>query len=247
MKFRLALRSRPRRPPDRSSGRPPAADGDAVAVMFYVNETRSGPWRCTKVARLRSTDDLRDSAAREISASTPSVDSVFVAAVRQRRVSRWRRSIGARAVTATSAAMPTWTWSMPLVAVRRPRCWAAPIEGRLAYRRVRKAQLDDRRRQMFARRFPNGRSAAGQAGDRRSTESIWSRDRTMAPPEGDERAARHVVRISVRTGDRGHTSTMQRRSIMICATGTDQCRVLRRDEMLPAWPRFSPDGRRLPT
>jgi protein kinase-like protein/WD40 repeat protein len=33
-----------------------------------------------------------------------------------------------------------------------------------------------------------------------------------------------------------------RKSIMICITGTDQCRVLRRDEMLPTWPRFSPDG-----
>ena len=29
---------------------------------------------------------------------------------------------------------------------------------------------------------------------------------------------------------------------MICTTGTNQCRVLRRDEMLPTWPRFSPDG-----
>jgi dipeptidyl aminopeptidase/acylaminoacyl peptidase len=33
-----------------------------------------------------------------------------------------------------------------------------------------------------------------------------------------------------------------RRSIMICTTGTNQCRVLRRDEILPTWPRFSPDG-----
>jgi hypothetical protein len=29
---------------------------------------------------------------------------------------------------------------------------------------------------------------------------------------------------------------------MICTTGTDRCRVLRRDEILPTWPRFSPDG-----
>ena len=32
---------------------------------------------------------------------------------------------------------------------------------------------------------------------------------------------------------------------MICTAGADQCRVLRRDEMLPAWPRFSPDGSKM--
>jgi dipeptidyl aminopeptidase/acylaminoacyl peptidase len=36
-----------------------------------------------------------------------------------------------------------------------------------------------------------------------------------------------------------------RKSIMICTTGTDRCQVLRRDEILPAWPRFSPDGSRV--
>jgi serine/threonine protein kinase len=36
-----------------------------------------------------------------------------------------------------------------------------------------------------------------------------------------------------------------RRRIMICATETGQCRVLRRDEILPAWPRFSPDGSKI--
>jgi Tol biopolymer transport system component len=35
------------------------------------------------------------------------------------------------------------------------------------------------------------------------------------------------------------------RSILICATGTDQCRVLRRDEVLPVAPRFSPDGSKI--
>src|SRR5262249_10945681 len=35
------------------------------------------------------------------------------------------------------------------------------------------------------------------------------------------------------------------KSIMLCTTGTDQCRVLRRDEMLPAVPRFSPDGSKI--
>jgi serine/threonine-protein kinase len=33
-----------------------------------------------------------------------------------------------------------------------------------------------------------------------------------------------------------------RKSIVICKTATDQCRILRRDDMLPAWPRFSQDG-----
>jgi hypothetical protein len=32
------------------------------------------------------------------------------------------------------------------------------------------------------------------------------------------------------------------KSIVLCATGTNECRVLRRDEMLPTWPRYSPDG-----
>jgi len=32
------------------------------------------------------------------------------------------------------------------------------------------------------------------------------------------------------------------RSIMVCTTGTNNCRILRRDEMLPTAPRFSPDG-----
>jgi hypothetical protein len=32
------------------------------------------------------------------------------------------------------------------------------------------------------------------------------------------------------------------RNIMICGTATDQCRVLRHDDVLPTWPRFSPDG-----
>src|SRR5262249_53552419 len=34
-------------------------------------------------------------------------------------------------------------------------------------------------------------------------------------------------------------------SIMICTTATNQCRVLRRDEILPSWPRFSPDGSKI--
>jgi len=33
-----------------------------------------------------------------------------------------------------------------------------------------------------------------------------------------------------------------RSTIMICATTSNQCRPLRRDDILPAWPRFSPDG-----
>jgi serine/threonine-protein kinase len=35
------------------------------------------------------------------------------------------------------------------------------------------------------------------------------------------------------------------KSIMICASATQSCRPLRRDEMLPAWPKFSPDGKKL--
>ena len=32
------------------------------------------------------------------------------------------------------------------------------------------------------------------------------------------------------------------KSIMLCSTVAGTCRVLRRDEQLPTWPRFSPDG-----
>jgi hypothetical protein len=35
------------------------------------------------------------------------------------------------------------------------------------------------------------------------------------------------------------------KSIMLCGTATGTCRVFKRDEMLPAWPRFSPDGSKL--
>jgi serine/threonine-protein kinase len=33
-----------------------------------------------------------------------------------------------------------------------------------------------------------------------------------------------------------------RKSILMCTTASNECRVLLRDEMLPTWPRFSPDG-----
>jgi dipeptidyl aminopeptidase/acylaminoacyl peptidase len=33
-----------------------------------------------------------------------------------------------------------------------------------------------------------------------------------------------------------------RKSIVICVTASNECRILRSDEMLPTWPRFSPDG-----
>lgn len=36
-----------------------------------------------------------------------------------------------------------------------------------------------------------------------------------------------------------------RRSIWICATGANLCRVLHTDRLVPTWPSFSPDGRRL--
>jgi serine/threonine protein kinase len=35
------------------------------------------------------------------------------------------------------------------------------------------------------------------------------------------------------------------KSILVCQSATRRCRVLRRDEMLPSWPRFSPDGSRV--
>jgi serine/threonine-protein kinase len=35
------------------------------------------------------------------------------------------------------------------------------------------------------------------------------------------------------------------KSIMLCTTSDSKCRVLVRDELLPTWPRFSPDGKRL--
>jgi hypothetical protein len=37
----------------------------------------------------------------------------------------------------------------------------------------------------------------------------------------------------------------ERRNIMICGSGTDQCRILRHDDMLPIAPHFSPDGSKI--
>ena len=36
-----------------------------------------------------------------------------------------------------------------------------------------------------------------------------------------------------------------RRTIMLCTTATAQCRAIRRDELLPVWPKFSPDGSKI--
>jgi hypothetical protein len=36
-----------------------------------------------------------------------------------------------------------------------------------------------------------------------------------------------------------------RKTIMLCSIRGNECRVLRQDELLPTWPRFSPDGARL--
>src|SRR5206468_12165224 len=40
-------------------------------------------------------------------------------------------------------------------------------------------------------------------------------------------------------------SDYARKSIMLCSLGKATCRLLRHDELIPTWPRFSPDGEKL--
>jgi Protein kinase domain/WD40-like Beta Propeller Repeat len=74
-----------------------------------------------------------------------------------------------------------------------------------------------------------------------STETIWSRT-----AEGAFRKVTNGPQDTSPDFSPDGTSWIYvdyaRRSIMMCTTGTDDCRVLRRDEMLPTEPHFSPDG-----
>jgi serine/threonine-protein kinase len=77
-----------------------------------------------------------------------------------------------------------------------------------------------------------------------STESIWSRSRDGALRKVT--SGRHDVFPDFSPdGSKWIYVDYVRRSIMLCATASAQCRVLRRDEMLPTSPRFSPDGSKI--
>lgn len=84
---------------------------------------------------------------------------------------------------------------------------------------------------LVSRRTPDG------------TISIWSQERNgslrqLTPGPQD---------IGPDISPDGHSwayADYKRKSIMLCVWG-GSCRTLIRDDMLPAWPRFSPDGRRL--
>ena len=87
---------------------------------------------------------------------------------------------------------------------------------------------------------PNGELLLARPGPG-STENIWSR----TPDGALEKRTAGPHDTSPDFSPDGRTwiySDYLRRSIMICTTGTDRCRVLRHDEVLPTWPRFSPDG-----
>ena len=71
--------------------------------------------------------------------------------------------------------------------------------------------------------------------------TIWWQD-----PRGTLRQLTHGPRDAepsfARDARRWAYADYARKSIMICAGLSDGCRVLRQDESLPTWPRFSPDG-----
>jgi dipeptidyl aminopeptidase/acylaminoacyl peptidase len=74
-----------------------------------------------------------------------------------------------------------------------------------------------------------------------STENIWSR-----APDGSLRKVTNGQYDTAPDFSPDGSSWLYvdyaRSSIMMCATATNECRVLRHDALLPTWPRFSPDG-----
>src|SRR4029079_16295638 len=88
---------------------------------------------------------------------------------------------------------------------------------------------------------PNGDLLLARSGGGGTTENIWLR--------GGDGTVRKVTNGQFDTapdfspdGSAWIYSDYPSRSIMICAAKGTACRVLRRDEILPAWPRFSPDA-----
>jgi serine/threonine-protein kinase len=83
--------------------------------------------------------------------------------------------------------------------------------------------------------------------------SKWADDGTLAIwRQSPERVSRRITAGRndtspdfSRDGRRWAYVDYVNKSVMLCSTENDACRVLVRDELLPAWPRFSPDGARL--
>jgi hypothetical protein len=73
------------------------------------------------------------------------------------------------------------------------------------------------------------------------TMNIWSQDRAGAKRKLTSGQFDTAPDFSP-DGSSWVYADYSRKSIVICTTATNECRILRRDEMLPAWPRFSPDG-----
>ena len=77
-----------------------------------------------------------------------------------------------------------------------------------------------------------------------TTEMIWSQG-----PDGKARKVTNGPRDTTPEFSPDGNSWIyvdyERRRIMMCTTETGECRVLRRDEMLPIAPRFSPDGSKI--
>jgi hypothetical protein len=77
-----------------------------------------------------------------------------------------------------------------------------------------------------------------------ATEHIWS----LAPNGTLRRLTNGSIDTSPDFSPDGSSWTYvdyAHRSVMVCTTGAEQCRVLRRDDMIPLAPRFSPDGSKI--
>jgi serine/threonine protein kinase len=71
---------------------------------------------------------------------------------------------------------------------------------------------------------------------------IW-RQRGNGPPEKVTNGPADVGPSFSPDGKQWAYADYSRKSIMLCSTESAKCRALVRDEFLPCWPKFSPDGR----
>jgi len=90
--------------------------------------------------------------------------------------------------------------------------------------------------------FPAGDLLLSKRGDGKT--AIWSQRRNGALERLTAGPADVEPDIS-RDGRWWVYSDYAQKSIMLCSTAGESCRALRRDELWPSWPKFSPDGSRV--
>ena len=218
-------------------GKTASSRGQAVAVMSYLNDTQ---WVVAvyEGADLAQRMTLAIPGARNFRFA-PSGDSVLVAPTEPRAplaVLNWRRgsyrNIGRYGDMALVDAVVTGPTAAVLGRRRSKDVWF--------YDGSRRRPLTTDGNNDDAAISPTGELlvAKSEAG---STETIWSRT-----ADGAFRKVTNGPQDTSPDFSPDGTTWVYvdyaRRSIMICKTGTDECRVLRRDEVLPTAPRFSPDG-----